>query len=89
LLEEAFLSGGSPTEQVRARGLAQVSDSGALDGWVDAVVQANPKSVADWKAGKQAAAGFLIGQVMKLSKGKADPKVVGRLVGERLAQQNG
>jgi aspartyl-tRNA(Asn)/glutamyl-tRNA(Gln) amidotransferase subunit B len=89
LLEEAFLSGGSPADQVRARGLAQVSDAAALDGWVDAVVQAHPKSVADWKAGKQAAAGFLIGQVMKLSKGKADPKVVGRLVGERLAQRNG
>jgi aspartyl-tRNA(Asn)/glutamyl-tRNA(Gln) amidotransferase subunit B len=89
LLEEAFLSGGSPAAQVRVRGLAQVSDSGALDGWVDAVVQANPKTVADWKAGKLAVVSFLIGQVMKLSKGKADPKVVGRLVGERLAQLNG
>ncbi|MBM4163370.1 MAG: Asp-tRNA(Asn)/Glu-tRNA(Gln) amidotransferase subunit GatB [Lentisphaerae bacterium] len=89
LLEEVFLSGGSPAEQVRSRGLAQVSDSGALDGWIDAVMQAHPKSVADWKAGKQAAAGFLIGQVMKASQGKADPKRVGRLLGERLAQQNG
>jgi aspartyl-tRNA(Asn)/glutamyl-tRNA(Gln) amidotransferase subunit B len=89
LLEEAFLSGGSPAEHVRARGLAQVSDLEALDGWVDDVVRAHPKSVADWKAGKQAAAGFLIGQVMKVSKGKADPKVVGRLVSERLARQNG
>ncbi len=89
LLEEAFLSGGSPAEQVRVRGLAQVSDSGALDGWVDAVMQANPKTVADWKAGKLAVVSFLIGQVMKLSKGKADPKLVRRLVGERLAQLNG
>jgi aspartyl-tRNA(Asn)/glutamyl-tRNA(Gln) amidotransferase subunit B len=89
LLEEVFLSGGSPAEQVRARGLAQVSDSGALDGWIDAVMQAHPKSVADWKAGKQAAAGFLIGQVMKASQGKADPKRVGRLLVERLAQQSG
>jgi aspartyl-tRNA(Asn)/glutamyl-tRNA(Gln) amidotransferase subunit B len=89
LLEEVFLSGGSPAEQVRVRGLAQVSDSGALDGWIDAVMQAHPKSVADWKAGKQAAAGFLIGQVMKASQGKADPKRVGRLLVERLAQQSG
>ncbi len=89
LLEELFLAGGSPTEQVRARGLAQVTDTGALDAWVDAVMQANPKTVADWRAGKQAAAGFLVGQVMKRSHGKADPKVVGRLVAERLAQQNG
>ncbi len=89
LLDELFLQGGRPGEWVRARGLAQVTDSGALDAWVDAVVQANPKTVDDWKAGKRAAAGFLVGQVMKLSKGKADPKLVGQLVSERLARQTG
>ncbi len=89
LLDELFLEGGSPGERVRSRGLAQVTDSGALDAWVDAVIQANPKTVDDWKAGKRAAAGFLVGQVMKLSKGKADPKLVGQLVSERLARQTG
>jgi aspartyl-tRNA(Asn)/glutamyl-tRNA(Gln) amidotransferase subunit B len=51
---------------------------------VDAVIAANPKSVADWKSGKQASATFLIGQVMKMSRGKADPKMAGKLVAERL-----
>ena len=53
---------------------------------VEQAIAANPKSVADFKAGKKAAAGFFVGQVMKLSKGKADPKVVGKLVAERLAK---
>ena len=51
---------------------------------VEAAIAANPKSVADYKAGRKAAAGFFVGQVMKASKGKADPKVVGRLVAEAL-----
>jgi len=49
----------------------------------------NPRSVADYQAGKKAAAGFLVGQVMKLSKGKADPKLVGKLVAEKLADAAG
>ena len=58
---------------------------GALQAFVDQAVASNPKSVADYKAGKKAAAGYFVGQVMKLSKGKADPKLVGRLVAEKLA----
>ena len=52
---------------------------------MDQAVASNPKSVADYKAGKKAAAGFFVGQVMKLSKGKADPKIVGGLVARKLA----
>jgi aspartyl-tRNA(Asn)/glutamyl-tRNA(Gln) amidotransferase subunit B len=75
----------SVTAIVEARGLAQVSDASALEGFIAEVFAANAKSVADYRAGKKAAAGFLVGQVMKLSQGKADPKQVGRLVAERLA----
>ncbi len=87
LLPELFDKGGDPAEIVNTRGLAQVSDTSAIEAFVDQVIAANPKSVADWKAGKQASAGFLVGQVMKLSQGKADPKLAGQLVAQKLAAQ--
>lgn len=87
LLPELFASGGMPGALVKARGLGQVSDVSALEGLVEQALAANPKSAEDYQAGKKAAAGFLVGQVMKLSKGKADPQLVGRLVAEKLAGQ--
>ena len=86
LLPEIFENGGDPEAIVKERGLGAVSDASALEAFVEQAIAANPKSVADFKAGKKAAAGFFVGQVMKLSKGKADPKVVGKLVAERLAR---
>lgn len=69
-------TGGDPAAIVEAKGLAQVSDSGALSEWVDAAIDANPKSVADYRGGKKAALQFLMGQVMRASKGKANPPKV-------------
>ena len=86
LLPEVFAQGGSPRTIVAERGLAQVSDVAALEAFIAQALEDNPKSVEDFRAGKKAAAGFLVGQVMKLSKGKADPKQVGRLVAERLTE---
>jgi aspartyl-tRNA(Asn)/glutamyl-tRNA(Gln) amidotransferase subunit B len=86
LLPELFEKGGMPKALVDARGLGQVSDESALAAFVEQAVASNPKSVADYKAGKKAAAGWFVGQVMKLSKGKADPKLVGRLVAQKLAE---
>ena len=86
LLPELFKKGGQPAAIVQARGLGQVSDERALEKLVDQALAENPRSVEDYRAGKKAAAGFLVGQVMKLSKGKADPKLVGKLVAEKLAQ---
>lgn len=74
-----------PEKTVAERGLGAVSDTSALEAFVDQAIAANPKSVADFKAGKKAAAGFFVGQVMKLSKGKADPKIVGGIVAKKLA----
>ncbi len=85
LLPELFEKGGDPEAIVKERGLGAVSDTAALEAFVDQAIAANPKSVADFKAGKKAAAGFFVGQVMKLSKGKADPKIVGGLVAKKLA----
>lgn len=65
----------------------QVSDDGAVLGFVSAVLDANPQSVADFKAGKDRAKGFLIGQVMKAAKGKVNPAAVARVMAEELAKR--
>ncbi len=85
LLPEIFEKGGDPEAIVKERGLGAVSDTSALEAFVDQAIAANPGPVADFKNGKKAAAGFFVGQVMKLSKGKADPKLVGGIVARKLA----
>ncbi len=85
LLPEIFEKGGDPEAIVKERGLGAVSDTSALEAFVDQAIAANPGPVADFKAGKKAAAGFFVGQVMKLSKGKADPRLVGGIVAKKLA----
>jgi aspartyl-tRNA(Asn)/glutamyl-tRNA(Gln) amidotransferase subunit B len=77
--------GGDPEQIVKEKGLAQVSDSGAIEAFVDQVIEENPGPVSDYKGGKTAAVQFLMGQVMKLSRGKANPQVVSELLKERLA----
>src|SRR5256885_1088362 len=74
---EMFDTGESPAAIVQARGLAQVSDAGAIEKFCDDVLAANPGPVSDFRNGKTAALNFLKGQVMKLSKGKANPALVG------------
>lgn len=65
----------------------QVSDDGAVLGFVSAILDANPQSVADFKAGKDRAKGFLIGQVMKAAKGKVNPAAVAKVMAEELAKR--
>ncbi len=76
VFEEAFASGERPEAIVRERGLAQISDSGELERIVAEVLAANPRPVADYHAGKETALNFLKGQVMKATRGKANPAVV-------------
>ena len=64
--------------------MKQVTDTGSIQGYVDAVLAANAQSVADYKAGKQAALGFLVGQIMKMSKGSANPAAVNELLKKAL-----
>jgi aspartyl-tRNA(Asn)/glutamyl-tRNA(Gln) amidotransferase subunit B len=66
-------------------GLLQISDRGAIEEWIGAVVDAHPVVVDEWRAGKGQAIGFLVGQVMKRSAGRADPKVVQEILRARLA----
>jgi aspartyl-tRNA(Asn)/glutamyl-tRNA(Gln) amidotransferase subunit B len=81
---EMFETGKAPAVIVQEKGLAQVSDTGAIEQFCDEAIAANPKIVADYKAGKVAALNSLKGQVMKLSKGKANPTLVGEILERKL-----
>ena len=82
---EMFESGGTPRAIIEKRGLAQVSDTGALDAFCDRAIADNPGSAADYRAGKKAAINFLKGQVMKSSRGKANPVLVGEMLERKLS----
>jgi len=84
VFEEAFVTGERPEAIVQARGLAQISDTAELERVVDEVLATNPRPVADYRAGKEAALSFLMGQVMKATRGKANPSVVAELLRARL-----
>jgi aspartyl-tRNA(Asn)/glutamyl-tRNA(Gln) amidotransferase subunit B len=84
VFSEMFETGVSPTKIVEAKGLLQVSDTGAIEKFCDDAIAANPGPAADFKAGKAAALNFLKGQVMKLSKGKANPALVGEMLERKL-----
>ena len=77
-------SGGDPAAIVAEKGWIQVSDTGAIEAVVDAVLAANPDKVAEFRAGKDKLLGFFVGQVMKQSQGKANPQVVNELLGAKL-----
>ena len=81
---ELFATGESPGAIVQRKGLSQVSDAGAIEAFCDQAIAANPGPVADFRAGKAAALNFLKGQVMKLSKGKANPALAGEILERRL-----
>ncbi len=81
---EMFAGGEAPGAIVEKKGLAQVSDTGAIEKFCDDAIAANPKSAEDFRAGKAAALNFLKGQVMKLSKGKANPALVGEILERKL-----
>jgi aspartyl-tRNA(Asn)/glutamyl-tRNA(Gln) amidotransferase subunit B len=77
--------GGSPAEIVRARGLAQVRDEDQLESWVTSVIADHPAEVARYRGGEAKLVGFFVGQVMKRSGGKADPKKVNELMRRELS----
>ena len=73
-----------PVAYMKEHGLLMVSDSGAIEAAVDEVLAANPKTVEEFHSGKEKVLGFLVGQVMKKMKGKADPAKVNELLREKL-----
>ena len=84
VLEESYRSGSSPRSIVEERGYTQISDTSAVEPSVREALNANPRAVADYLSGKESAAKFLVGQVMKLTRGQAKPDVVNKLVSEAL-----
>jgi len=86
VFEEMFTSGKSADTIVKEKGLVQISDEGVILSIVEKVIDANPQSVEDYKNGKEKAIGFLVGQVMRETKGKANPGLVNKLLKEKLAK---
>ncbi len=84
VFSEMFATGEGPLAVVQRKGLAQVSDAAAIEQFCDQAIAANPGPAADYKAGKAAALNFLKGQVMKLSKGKANPALAGEILEKKL-----
>jgi len=82
---EAMWSEGKPADAIiEAKGLRQITDSGAIEAVIDAVIAANPKQLADYRAGKDKLFGFFVGQVMKATSGKANPAQLNELLKTRL-----
>jgi aspartyl-tRNA(Asn)/glutamyl-tRNA(Gln) amidotransferase subunit B len=84
VLTEMFASGKSAAAVVAERGMVQVSDTGEIDRVIDEVIAASPNQLEQYRAGKETLFGFFVGQVMKASKGKANPKVVNERLKEKL-----
>ena len=74
MLVEMFKTGKTAAAIIEEQGLVQVSDTGEIDRIIDEVLAANPGQLASYRSGKETLFGFFVGQVMKASKGKANPK---------------
>ncbi len=85
VLAEMFATGKPAPEIIREKGFEQVSDSGAIEAIVDEIIAANPAQVEAFRGGKDALFGFFVGQVMKASQGKANPKIVNDVLRRKLS----
>jgi len=88
LFSEMLDSGRFPNEIVAEKGLAQVSDSTAIEKAIDQVLAAHPKQVADYRGGNEKIFGFLVGQIMKATQGKANPQKANEILKQKLASGN-
>lgn len=84
VLKEMVATGKDPNEVVEEKGLKQVSDEGQIRAFIEEVLKENPKEVERYRSGEEKVFGFLVGQVMKKAKGKANPQVVNKLLREML-----
>ena len=84
VLVELFENPKDPEEIIKEKGWIQISDEGAIKEVVLKVLEANPQSVEDYKGGKDRALGFLVGQAMKETKGKANPQMLNKMFIEEL-----
>jgi glutaminyl-tRNA synthetase len=86
VFEQMSKSGENPTQIVETKGLVQISDPAKILPIIDEIIAKNPDNVEKFKAGNKKLLGFFVGQVLKTTGGKANPKVVNELVGKRLEQ---
>jgi aspartyl-tRNA(Asn)/glutamyl-tRNA(Gln) amidotransferase subunit B len=86
VFEEMYTSGKDAEAIVREKGLVQVSDTGAIESIISEVIKANPGQYADYRSGKEKLFGFFVGQVMKASKGRANPDMVNQLLKKKLSE---
>ena len=84
VLVEMFATGKAAATVIEEKGLVQVSDTGEIDRVIDEVIAANSKQLEQYRGGKETLFGFFVGQVMKASKGKANPKIVNERLKEKL-----
>jgi len=84
IFEEMYASGASPDEIIESQGLKQISDDGAIEAIISTIIQDNPSQVEAYLGGKEKLFGFFVGQVMKLTEGKANPKSVNDILKEKL-----
>lgn len=84
VLREMFETGKKPLDIIKEKGLVQISDTGEIEKIVDKIISENPQSIEDYKNGKDRALGFLVGQVMKASRGKANPQLANKMILEKL-----
>ena len=84
---EEIMLGKDPKQVVEEKGMKQMSDTSALLEIITTVLDNNPQSIEDFKNGKDRAVGFLVGQVMKASKGQANPAMTNKLIQEELAKR--
>ncbi|WP_019243694.1 MULTISPECIES: Asp-tRNA(Asn)/Glu-tRNA(Gln) amidotransferase subunit GatB [Bacillus] len=87
VFKELVENGGNPEEIVKAKGLVQISDEGALLKIITEALDNNPKSIEDYKAGQKKATGFLVGQIMKATKGQANPQLVNKLLFQEIEKR--
>jgi len=87
IMAEMFASGAHPADIIAARGLTQISDAAVIAAAVERAIAQNPQAVADYKGGKETALRFLIGHVMKETRGRANPTLVNQLLTEKLRGQ--
>ena len=85
IFEEMCISGSSPDEIIELQGLKQISDDGEIEAIIESIISANPSQVESFKNGKEKLFGFFVGQVMKETQGKANPKVVNEILKKKLS----
>ena len=84
ILPELLTRGGSAKALVEKKGLIQISDTGEIEKIIDEVIAAHPKELEQFRGGKTKLKGFFVGQVMKKTSGRADPKLTNQILGKKL-----